>query len=251
MASGRSLCDVPEERSVQNLKNLFGPRPPSTQPYSLSSTAASAASIHPDRANGRPGTGFITPHTTRRSSSLRSIAATAADLQGLPPAGMANDSSDNSGANTPAQAQAQSLGTGTSQQRNSLRRVSSATSTINENSGSGNPASPSVPNSGTAGGTVQRLSSSSYRHRDRDKNDMTIPWVRSTPRLVYDKDAEAAPSTGMHWSRAPVFGTIPNRSMRAHSVTLVGNVMWLFGGCDEHESWRDIYCLDVGVFIVF
>ncbi|KXN82385.1 Host cell factor 2 [Leucoagaricus sp. SymC.cos] len=69
--------------------------------------------------------------------------------------------------------------------------------------------------------------------------------MRSAPRLVYDKEAEAAPSTGMYWSRAPVFGAIPNRTMRAHSVTVVDNVLWLFGGCDERESWRDIYCLDV------
>lgn len=73
--------------------------------------------------------------------------------------------------------------------------------------------------------------------------------MKSTPRLVYDKDAEQAPSTGMYWSRAPVYGAIPNRSMRAHSITVIDNVVWLFGGCDDRESWKDIYCLNVGACI--
>jgi len=248
MASARSLSDVPEERSAQNVKSPkspFGPRPPSTQPYTMPSAANSAVSLHPDRANGRLGTSSITPHTTRRTSSLRSIAVTAADLQGPPSSGTTNDSSTSGAADTAAQTQG--LATGTSQQKNTLRRVSSTTLTVNEASGSGYPASPSIPSTSVAAGNTQRQPSSS---RHRDKNDVNIPRMRSTPRLVYDKDAEAAPSTGMYWSRAPVFGTIPNRSMRAHSVTLVDNVMWLFGGCDEHESWRDIYCLDVGALAV-
>lgn len=248
MASARSLSDVPEERSPQNVKSPkspFDPRPPSTQPYTMPSAANSAVSLHPDRANGRLGTSSITPHTARRTSSLRSIAATAADLQGPPSSGTTNDSSTNGAADTAAQTQG--LATGTSQQKNSLRRASSTTSTVNEASGSGYPASPSIPSTSVAAGNTQRQPSSS---RHRDKNDVNIPRMRSTPRLVYDKDAEAAPSTGMYWSRAPVFGTIPNRSMRAHSVTLVDHVMWLFGGCDEHESWRDIYCLDVGALAV-
>jgi len=214
----------------------------------MPSAATSAVSLHPDRANGRLGTSSITPHTTRRTSSLRSIAATAADLQGPLSSGTTNDSNTNGAADTAAQAQG--LATGTLQQKNPLRRVSSTISTINETSGSGYPANPSVPSTSVAAGNTQRQPSSS-RHRDRDKNDVNIPRMRSTPRLVYDKDAEAAPSTGMYWSRAPVFGTIPNRSMRAHSMTLVDNVMWLFGGCDEHESWRDIYCLDVGALAIF
>lgn len=47
-----------------------------------------------------------------------------------------------------------------------------------------------------------------------------------------------------------MYGAIPNRTMRAHSVTVVDNVVWLFGGCDERESWKDVYCLDVGAFVL-
>ncbi|KAF8637120.1 hypothetical protein AX17_003024 [Amanita inopinata Kibby_2008] len=69
--------------------------------------------------------------------------------------------------------------------------------------------------------------------------------TRSNPRLPHDKDAEPAPSTAMHWSRAPVHGTLLMRAVRSHSVTLVDTTAWLFGGCDDHESARDIYCFDI------
>ncbi|KAJ7789566.1 galactose oxidase [Mycena olivaceomarginata] len=55
---------------------------------------------------------------------------------------------------------------------------------------------------------------------------------------------EAAPSTVLYWSKAPVFGVIPTRTMRAHTVTLVDTTAWLFGGCDDKECSRDIFCFD-------
>lgn len=50
----------------------------------------------------------------------------------------------------------------------------------------------------------------------------------------------------MYWSRAPVYGAIPMRTFRAHTVTLVDNVAWLFGGCDDKDCWKDIYLFDTG-----
>jgi hypothetical protein len=70
--------------------------------------------------------------------------------------------------------------------------------------------------------------------------------IRTNPRLPHDKDVELAPATIMYWSRAPVYGALPMRSMRAHSVTLVDSVAWLFGGCDDKECSKDIYCFDTG-----
>ncbi|OSD03716.1 galactose oxidase [Trametes coccinea BRFM310] len=48
----------------------------------------------------------------------------------------------------------------------------------------------------------------------------------------------------MHWSRAPVYGNMPPRGLRAHTVTLIDNVAWLFGGCDERTCWRDVFCFN-------
>lgn len=75
----------------------------------------------------------------------------------------------------------------------------------------------------------------------------TLQKIRSTPRLPHDKDVERAPSTIMYWSRAPIYGTIPMRTMRAHSVTLVDTTAWLFGGCDDKDCSKDIYCFDTGM----
>ena len=36
------------------------------------------------------------------------------------------------------------------------------------------------------------------------------------------------------------------RTMRAHTVTLIDSVAWLFGGCDDKESAKDIYLFDTG-----
>ncbi|KAJ4472122.1 galactose oxidase [Lentinula aciculospora] len=49
----------------------------------------------------------------------------------------------------------------------------------------------------------------------------------------------------MYWSRAPVYGVCPTRTMRGHTVTLVDSTAWVFGGCDDKETARDIYCFDV------
>ncbi|EPS95476.1 hypothetical protein FOMPIDRAFT_1038481 [Fomitopsis schrenkii] len=67
------------------------------------------------------------------------------------------------------------------------------------------------------------------------------PRIRNTPHLPHAKDVEPAPATLMYWSRAPVYGVLPQHGVRAHSVTLVDNIAWLFGGCDEKGCWRDIY----------
>ncbi|KAI0651330.1 galactose oxidase [Trametes meyenii] len=48
----------------------------------------------------------------------------------------------------------------------------------------------------------------------------------------------------MHWSRAPVYGQMPPRGLRAHSITLVDNVAWLFGGCDDLGCWKDVFCFN-------
>lgn len=69
--------------------------------------------------------------------------------------------------------------------------------------------------------------------------------IRNIPRLPHG-DLPAAPSTFMHWSKAPVYGQMPTRGMRAHSVTLVDHVAWLFGGCDDKGCWQDVYCFDTG-----
>ncbi|CAA7262641.1 unnamed protein product [Cyclocybe aegerita] len=74
--------------------------------------------------------------------------------------------------------------------------------------------------------------------------DRPVQKYRLNPRLPHDKDAEPAPSTIMYWSRASVWGAIPMRTMRAHTMTLVDTTAWLIGGCDDKDSSKDLYCFN-------
>ena len=74
------------------------------------------------------------------------------------------------------------------------------------------------------------------------------PKIRTVPHLPHGP-AESAPPTLMYWSRAPVYGHLPSRSMRAHTVTLVENTAWLFGGCDDKGCAKDLWTFDVGASI--
>ncbi|KAJ7353683.1 galactose oxidase [Mycena albidolilacea] len=115
------------------------------------------------------------------------------------------------------------LGQGrSSSDTSSLRRISSSSS------------STAVPPTAVALTTKEKSSRTSG----------TLHKVRSSPRLPHDPEVEAAPSTVLYWSKAPVFGVIPTRTMRAHTVTLVDTTAWLFGGCDDKECSRDIFCFD-------
>lgn len=67
---------------------------------------------------------------------------------------------------------------------------------------------------------------------------------RSTPRLTFDREVEPAPTTGMHWSKAPVWGALPARILRSHTATLVDTVVWIIGGNEDRDRSRDIYCFD-------
>jgi hypothetical protein len=74
---------------------------------------------------------------------------------------------------------------------------------------------------------------------------LSVKFVE-TPQLSPLRSAELVPATIMHWSKAPVYGYLPAHNVRAHSVTLVEQTAWLFGGCDERECWGNMYAFDIG-----
>ncbi|KAJ8469875.1 hypothetical protein ONZ45_g16742 [Pleurotus djamor] len=113
----------------------------------------------------------------------------------------------------------------------------------------------SAPSSGASSSLKRKPSSSSQTrstsspqppNSPKPPTVHTLQKYRSNPRLPHEKDKDCPPvsSTMMYWSRAPVFGAIPMRTMRAHTVTLVDNMAWLFGGCDDKDCWKDIYLFD-------
>lgn len=116
---------------------------------------------------------------------------------------------------------------------------------------------PSTEDTVSLGPSIKRKSSSnatsgsSKDSRSKKTASSThLQRIRTIPALPHDKDAEVAPSAGMYWSRAPVYGTIPHRPMRAHTVTLVDTTAWVFGGWDDREhtkGLKTIYCFDTGM----
>ncbi|SPO02318.1 related to KEL2 - involved in cell fusion and morphogenesis [Cephalotrichum gorgonifer] len=56
-------------------------------------------------------------------------------------------------------------------------------------------------------------------------------------------DVPLAAASGMYWSRAPVSGQ-PHPSLRAHTTTLIGSNIYVFGGCDSKTCFRDLYVFD-------
>jgi N-acetylneuraminic acid mutarotase len=51
----------------------------------------------------------------------------------------------------------------------------------------------------------------------------------------------------MYWSKAPVSGRA-HPALRAHTTTLIGSNVYVFGGCDSRACFRDLYVLDADAF---
>lgn len=60
-------------------------------------------------------------------------------------------------------------------------------------------------------------------------------------------DVPAAPASGMYWSRAPACGA-PHTALRAHTTTLIGSNVYVFGGCDSRACFNELYVLDADAF---
>lgn len=67
---------------------------------------------------------------------------------------------------------------------------------------------------------------------------------RTLPQLPSASSVRPAPPPAMYWSKAPVHGSVPRRSFRAHTANLCDEVLWLFGGCDNRGCFRDLWCFD-------
>ena len=60
-------------------------------------------------------------------------------------------------------------------------------------------------------------------------------------------DVPPAPSSGMYWSKAPVSGA-SHTALRAHTTTLIGSNVYVFGGCDSRTCFNSLYVLDADAF---
>lgn len=54
-----------------------------------------------------------------------------------------------------------------------------------------------------------------------------------------------APASGMYWYKAPAHGQ-ENTPLRAHTCTLVGSNIYVFGGCDVKTCFNELHVFDAG-----
>ena len=60
-------------------------------------------------------------------------------------------------------------------------------------------------------------------------------------------DVAPAPASGMYWSKAPTSGA-SHTALRAHTTTLIGSNIYVFGGCDSRSCFNELYVFDADAF---
>ncbi|PKS08215.1 hypothetical protein jhhlp_005157 [Lomentospora prolificans] len=79
----------------------------------------------------------------------------------------------------------------------------------------------------------------------QQRNDYTAFPPPVNPKTA--PDVPPSPASGMYWSKAPVSG-IAHPSLRAHTTTLIGSNIYIFGGCDSKACFKDVYVFDADSF---
>ena len=64
-----------------------------------------------------------------------------------------------------------------------------------------------------------------------------IPDPANAPKV------DPAPASGMYWYKAPTHG-LEHKPLRAHTCTLVGSNIYVFGGCDLNTCFHDMHVFD-------
>lgn len=242
-----NLSDVPEEYSLPNTT------------FSGASTVSLAGSNVPS-ASGSRQTYYTSSQppafrTQQSSSSLASVASAAASVGSITPSTASNRPSlakNLPGLRAPSSTSLRGERDRAVSDTASATGVSvagiMATSTIAGGKGKGRSKSPSA--------TIREKDASSSIGKDghavasRRPAPQTGPRYRQNPHLP-GGNAEPVPATLMYWSKAPVYGSLPSHGLRAHSVTLVDGIAWIFGGCDDKGCWKDVWCFNTGEWIVY
>ncbi|KAH8547732.1 hypothetical protein BGW37DRAFT_509210 [Umbelopsis sp. PMI_123] len=63
--------------------------------------------------------------------------------------------------------------------------------------------------------------------------------------IIATPNVPSAPAPGMYWSRATTYGRGPSKCLRAHTATIIGELMYIFGGCDIRNCFSTLFILDL------
>ncbi|KAH6692609.1 hypothetical protein F5X68DRAFT_129402 [Plectosphaerella plurivora] len=93
-------------------------------------------------------------------------------------------------------------------------------------------------------GAIRSTAAAKSAHQSMQQKHVPFPPL-TDPKTA--PNVAPAPASGMYWSRAPVSGA-PHTSLRAHTTTLVGNNIYVFGGCDSRACFNELYVFDADAF---
>jgi len=99
----------------------------------------------------------------------------------------------------------------------------------------------STRNHHSNGNHAPNVSTPSQPKKHRSKSDSSGNHVQRPSATV-----GPAPTPAMHWTRAKVHGQIPPKDLRAQTVNLVGESVYVFGGCDSKTCYNTLYIFDAG-----
>ena len=106
----------------------------------------------------------------------------------------------------------------------------------------------STPNASSSSSSI---SNKHQRSSTRNNNSKTPDHLAAAIELSTTNAAiPAAPAAGMYWSRTLTYGRSPSRPLRAHTANLIGERLYVFGGCDTSLCFNTLYILDMGKYII-
>lgn len=99
----------------------------------------------------------------------------------------------------------------------------------------------------TSNNNTSTFSNNHYHHHRKPKRPTHMSdHMAAAIELSVSPNVAPAPAAGMYWSRAVTYGRGPSRPLRAHSANLIGEYLYVFGGCDIKVCFNTLYVLDMG-----
>ncbi|CEP15005.1 hypothetical protein [Parasitella parasitica] len=84
-----------------------------------------------------------------------------------------------------------------------------------------------------------------HHHKSSKRPVHMSDHMAASIELSISPNVAPAPAAGMYWSRALTYGRCPSRPLRAHSSNLIGEYLYVFGGCDMKTCFNTLYILDM------
>ncbi|KAI8645795.1 hypothetical protein BD408DRAFT_411091 [Parasitella parasitica] len=133
-----------------------------------------------------------------------------------------------------------------SMQRYDINNNTSTTNTnaTNTTSASNNPSKSNAPNNSSTLKNQHRHHH--HQHHKSSKRPVHMSdHMAAAIEISVSPNVAPAPAASMYWSRALTYGRSPSRPLRAHSSNLIGEYLYVFGGCDMKACFNTLYILDM------